>query len=174
MRQGLPGITAALIFALTATSTGAQVVLPPEEGGEVISIGQPPLWKPYGGASLGSYYPGDLSDPTVYANLGMDKDLMNPVVGGLVLGGEAYGGIQGSRIDGGLRMLASIPFLRLGFGVDYNFRDGGLPFILRFAGPVRRGGLFGRGGLLTIDWFPARGLSFNVGVKLPINQTWRG
>jgi hypothetical protein len=174
MRQGLPGIAFALLFALTASPTRAQVVLPPEEGGEVISIGQPPLWKPYGGGSLGSYYPGDLSDATVYANLGMDKDLMNPVVGGLALGGEAYGGIQGSRIDGGLRALASISFLRLGFGVDYNFRDGGLPFILRFSGPVRRGGLFGRGGLLTIDWIPARGNSFNVGVKLPINQPWRG
>ena len=174
MRQGPLGIAFALVFAVTATPTRAQVVLPPEEGGEVISIGQPPLWKPYGGGSLGSYYPGDVSDPTVYANLGMDKDLMNPVVGGLVLGGEAYGGVQGSRIDGGLRAFLSIPFLRLGGGVDWNFRDGGLPFILRFSGPVRRGGLFGRGGLLTIDWIPARGNSFNIGVKLPINQPWRG
>ena len=35
-------------------------------------------------------------------------------------------------------------------------------------------GRLGRGGLLTIDWIPARGNSFNVGVKLPINQPWRG
>ncbi|MFC1530783.1 hypothetical protein ACFL5T_00835 [Gemmatimonadota bacterium] len=174
MRQRLLGIVSALIFAATATPTDAQVGLPPEEGGEVISIGQPPLWKPYGGGTLGSYYPGDASDVTIYADLGVDKDLMNPVVGGLVLGGEAYGGMQGSRIDGGLRALLHIPFLRLGGGVDWNFRDGDLPFFLRFAGPVRRGGLMGRGGLLTIDWIPARGHSFNIGVKLPINQPWRG
>ncbi len=175
MRPACLWKTTALLFAITSVPAQAQqLVLPPEEGGEIISIGQPPLWKPYGGGSLGSYYPGDASDMTAYVDLGVDKDLMNPVVGGLVLGGEAYGGIQGNRIDGGLRVLANIPFLRLGFGVDWNFRDGDLPFLLRFAGPVRRGGLFGRGGLLTIDWLPARGNSFNVGVKLPINQPWRG
>jgi hypothetical protein len=174
MRQRLLGIASALLLAVCAAPTEAQVVLPPEEGGEIISIGQPPLWKPYGGGSLGSYYPGDASDMTAYVDLGVDKDLMNPVVGGLMLGGEVYGGMQGSRIDGGLRALANIPFLRLGFGVDWNFRDGDLPFLLRFAGPVRRGGLLGRGGLLTIDWLPARGNSFNIGVKLPINQPWRG
>jgi hypothetical protein len=174
MRRRLLGIVFVFAFAITAIPVHAQVVLPPEEGGEVISIGQPPLWKPYGGGSLGSYYPGDASDMTAYAKLGIDKDLMNPVVGGLMLGGELYGGVQGSKIDGGLRALASIPFLRLGFGVDWNFRDGDLPFLLRFTGAVRRGGLLGRGGLLTIDWLPARGNSFNIGVKLPINQPWRG
>ena len=136
MRRRLLGLLSACVFAVTAAPIQAQVVLPPEEGGEIISIGQPPLWKPYGGGSLGSYYPGDASDLTAYANLGMDKDLMNPVVGGFVLGGEAYGGIQGSRIDGGMRAFLSIPFLRLGGGVDWNIRDGGLPFILRFAGPA--------------------------------------
>lgn len=89
MRQRLLCIASAVLLVACAAPTEAQVVLPPEEGGEVISIGQPPLWKPYGGGSLGSYYPGDASDMTAYVDLGVDKDLMNPVVGGLVLGGEA-------------------------------------------------------------------------------------
>jgi hypothetical protein len=168
------GFMFALVLLGHVAPGEGQVVLPPEEGGQVISIGQPPLWKPYGGGSLGSYYPGEDSDLTAYAQLGVDKDLMNPVVGGLVFGAEAYGGMQGSRIDGGLRALLHIPFMRLGGGVDWNIRDGDLPFFLRFAGPLRRGGLLGRGGLLTIDWIPARGHSFNIGVKLPIDQPWQG
>jgi hypothetical protein len=167
------GFLYALTLALCSTPLQAQVILPPEEGGEIISIGQPPLWKPYGGGTLGGYYQSDATDLTIYANLGVDKDLMNPVVGGLVFGAEGYGGMRGSEIDGGLRALLHIPFIRLGGGVDWNFRDGDLPFFLRFSGPIRRGGLLGRGGLLTVDWVINR-QSFNVGVKLPIAQPWRG
>ncbi len=173
-RVRLLGIAFALIVANDVAPLRAQVILPPEEGGEIVSIGQPPLWKPYGMGSLGGYYEGDATDLTAYLSLGVDKDLMNPVVGGLVFGAEGYGGMQGNRVDGGLRALLHIPFIRLGGGVDWNFRDGDLPFFLRLSGPLRRGGLLGRGGLLTIDWIPARGNSFNVGVKLPIAQPWRG
>lgn len=170
----LPGLTSAVLFLGAVSAAPGQVVLPPEEGGEIVSIGQPPLWKPYGGGTVGSYRPGDAAEATLYVDLGVDKDLMNPVVGGLVLGGEAYGGLRQGNLDGGLRALLHIPFLRLGGGVDWNIDDGDLPFFLRFAAPVRRGGLLGRGGLLSIDWIPARGHSFNVGVKLPIAQPWRG
>jgi hypothetical protein len=167
-------VLAALLLAPLTQPLSAQVVLPPEEGGEIVSIGQPPIWKPYGGGSLGGYYEGGATDLAVFLDLGVDKDLMNPVTGGLVFGAEGYGGLRGDLIDGGLRVLLHSPFIRLGGGVDWNFRDGDLPFFLRFSGPIRRGGLLGRGGLLTIDWIPARGHSFNVGVKLPIAQPWSG
>ena len=55
-------VVAALLLIFSAPPIHGQVILPPEEGGEIISIGQPPLWKPYGGGSLGSYQPGNAGD----------------------------------------------------------------------------------------------------------------
>lgn len=137
-------------------------------------MGQPSSLKPYGGLSLGGYYEDQASDFTAFLSAGIRKDLLSPIAAVAAVQLEGYGGLRGGDADGGVRALFSIPFIWLSGGVDWNFRDGSLPFLLRASAPIRRGGFPARGGLVTVDWIPARGHSFNVGVELPIGQKWAG
>ena len=170
IRIGVTLLLAAWLFS--ALPAGAQDISP-DDGGTITSLGQPSSLKPYGGLSLGGYYENQASDLTGYLSAGIRKDLLSPVLAVAALQLEGYGGVRGSEIDGGARALFSIPFTRLGFGVDWSFKDGSLPFLMRLSIPFRRGGVITRGGQVTVDWLPARN-SFNVGFNFPIGQKWAG
>ena len=96
---------------------------PPRKGGYTYSLGMPSLYKPYAGFELMGYRPGDDGDLGGFANLGINKDLGNPIVGAAAIGIEGYGGYRGQELDGGGRAVFSIPSLLFGAGVDYNFTD---------------------------------------------------
>jgi hypothetical protein len=162
-------LAASLVSAFPAAAQDVS----PDEGGMITSLGQPSSLKPYGGLSLGGYYEDQASDLTGYLSAGIRKDLLSPVAAVAALQLEGYGGVRGSEVDGGLRALFAIPFIRLGFGVDWSFKDGSVPFLMRLSIPFRRGGVITRGGQVTVDWLPARN-SFNVGFNFPIGQEWAG
>ena len=170
----IQGKLAVLVAAslLSALPAGAQDVSP-DEGGKIASLGQPSWNNPYGGISGGGYYENQASDFTAYLSAGIRKDLLSPVLAVAAVQLEGYGGVRGGEADGGLRALFSIPFIRLGFGVDWSFKDGSLPFLMRLTIPFRRGGVITRGGQLMVDWLPARS-SFNVGFNFPIGSSWAG
>ncbi|MCL7958737.1 MAG: hypothetical protein M8861_00950, partial [marine benthic group bacterium] len=171
MRRSLGKVVAVLL--LTAAPLGAQDNGSPDEGGMITSLGQPSWTNPYGGISGGGYYENQASDFTAYLSAGIRKDLLSPVMAVAAIQLEGYGGVRGGEADGGLRALFSIPFIRLGFGADWSFKDGSIPFLMRLAIPFRRGGIITRGGQMTVDWLPARS-SFNVGFNFPIGSRWAG
>jgi hypothetical protein len=147
---------------------------PPDEGGFIESMGQPPRLMPYVGLGAGAYRPsGDRIDPTGTLTLGVFRNLMSPVTA-VGVAAEGYIGARGASLDGGVRALLSIRPLRFGVGVDFNIRDKEPDLLLSFLHPLRRGGLFGLGGRLRIDYLPTRGHSFNVGFTVPLLQPWMG
>ena len=65
---------------------------PPRKGGYTYSLGMPSLYKPYAGFELMGYRPGDNGDLGGFANLGINKDLGNPIVGAAaIVGLRAFG-----------------------------------------------------------------------------------
>lgn len=168
------GAVLVLITALAAPAAAGAQDVSPHRGGVITSLGQPSSLNPYGAFSLGGYFEGQASDLTAYLSAGIRRDLVSPVAAAAALHIEGYGGVRGSEVDGGARALFAIPFIRLGFGVDWNFRDGTVPFMTRLSIPFRRGGLIRRGGHVTVDWIPARGNSFNVALSVPIGRRWVG
>lgn len=143
----------------------------------VVSMGQPPRWFPYAGATLGL---NELSEETSVggtAFLGVQRPLMNPITGGPTLAVEGYlGGAGGaiSGVDGGFRAAVALPILFSQYGVDWNLRVERAQFFLSVIFPPVRGGLFGRGGQFRIDWIPARDQTVQLGVTMPVGQRWAG
>ena len=164
----------ALALLALFSSTGAPVSAqrydrPPEQGGEVLQLGMPPIWKGNAGATFGWYSPRDSSLLNVLFHAGLTRDLLSPVAGVAALGVEGYAGYRGNRsADGGARALFSIPALRFTTGVDYNIPDNDFSAILRLELATRRGGIFGRGTMLRLEWVPGRGNTFAVGVNAPL------
>ena len=158
-----------LIVLAPATESLAQV-RPPERGGMVKSMGQPPTFKWFGGVEVGSYRRDDNKDVVGYATLALYKDLLSPVTSIFGVWGEGYVGLRRDALDGGGRLMFVSPALRLGAGVDVNIDDNKGDFILSLMHPIRRGGLTGKGDFLRIDWIPDRGNSFNIGVTVPLGQ----
>lgn len=142
------------------------------DGGRIESMGLPPLWKPYAGAMLDL----DFQDGTeVGGELlgGVYRDLTNPVIG-LGAAGEVYGRVVGGDADGGARLMGVVGPFGLKLGGDVSFTEGDVDFLLSLDVPLRRGGLFGRGDFLRIDYFPGRDHSVNVGLTIPLGQPWMG
>ncbi|MBW2172313.1 MAG: hypothetical protein JRF69_10110 [Deltaproteobacteria bacterium] len=104
---------------------------------------------------------------------GIYRHLKNPNMG-LGIAGEGYAGGVADEFDSGLRFMGSLKLLFLQAGVDYSFRHEKTDFILSLAFPPKRGGLFGRGGNLRIDWLPGRDNSFNFGITIPIGDPYLG
>ncbi|HSH74131.1 MAG TPA: hypothetical protein VLA09_00390, partial [Longimicrobiales bacterium] len=156
----------------------AQDVLPPNRGGFTQSLGVPPLWRWAAGFSAGVHGSDD-SKVTAYGNVGLYRDLLNPMTASLGALGEAYlgtrGTLSGARgMDGGGRVSLFSPAARVAFGADYNAQDKELDFFLSLIHPFQRGGILVRGGSLRIDYIPGRGHSLNVGVRLPLGQPFIG
>jgi hypothetical protein len=163
-----------LIVVALAVPAAADEPLAPDEGGRVESMGQPPRIFPYAGLAAGAYRPsGDRIDPTGSLTLGAFYNVLSPVAS-LGLAAEGYVGARGTSVDGGFRGLLSLRPLRFGVGVDYNIRDNDPDLLLSFLHPLRRGGPFGLGGRLRIDYLPTRGHTFQVGFAIPLFQPWMG
>jgi len=130
-------------------------------------MGQPAIWKTYGGASYS--FEGGARNGGAAAYLGLYKDLL-PSVAGIGLSGEAYasGSSDGSAV--GFRALADLRGLMVKAGLDYSGRTGSADWILSFCAPFRRGGLLGHGSQLRVDWIPGRGNTWQVGVLFPFER----
>ena len=59
---------------------------PPRKGGYTYSLGMPSLYKPYAGFEMQSYSTAELGELGGLLNLGINKDLGNPIVGAAALG----------------------------------------------------------------------------------------
>jgi hypothetical protein len=143
---------------------------PPEEGGITQSLGQPPRLKWYGGFGLGMYLDGDEETFLGLLELRAFKNIGSPVAGMLGVSAEAYGGLRRDSLDGGFRVLGESPYLGTAVGADYNIRDNAVDALISFFLPPGRGGLFGTGGLLRINWYPWKGHTFTVGFSFPLRQ----
>ncbi|MFV1987483.1 MAG: hypothetical protein ACC682_09375 [Gemmatimonadota bacterium] len=182
------GVFGALVgvamLAIQAATLAAQAATPPprtsidpDQGGLIKSMGQPPIWKPYLSLVGGSYaLPEKAREFVSYAEVGVFRDIGTPIAGIAGYAFEAYvGGRSGDGgVDGGARALFQSPFLRLGLGVDYNFRDTRPDLLVRLNVPVHRGGLIFPGGSLQLNWLPTRSHSWHVGLEVPVGQPWRG
>jgi hypothetical protein len=140
----------------------------PESGGHTYSLGMPPIWKGYGGIEVQWVRPGDQAQASGLLNLGLFKNLGSPVVGLAAIGAEGYGGVRASEFDWGARANLSIPLLNLGFGADYNHIDDKISFLMQLDVPIRRGGIVGRGSLLSVRWLPGRGNTLSAGFTFPL------
>lgn len=130
------------------------------------SMGQPPIWKAYGGA----YYAFESAQGRgAAAYLGLYKDLL-PSVAGIGLSGEAYARGSSDGSAAGFRALADLRGLMLKAGLDYDVRTRSTDWILSFNAPFRRGGLLGHGSYLRVDWIPGRGNTWQVGVLFPFER----
>jgi hypothetical protein len=168
------GLALLLFGVALAAPAVAEDGVPPDEGGLVQSMGQPPRFMPYAGLGVGAYRPADDdTDVTGRLTLGLFKNLLGPVVS-IGLAGEGYVGARGASIDGGIRGLVSLRPLRFGVGIDYNIPDNSPDLLLSFLHPLRRGGPFGLGGRLRVDYLPTRDHGFQVGFVVPLGQSWMG
>ncbi len=140
-------------------------------------MGQPSRWWPYTGAFFSL---NEMSAETAVggtALLGVQRPLMNPLTGGPTLALEGYVGGAGasiSGVDGGFRAAMAVPILFTQFGVDWNLRVDRAQFFMSVVFPPIRGGLFGSGGQLRVDWIPARDQTVQLGFTLPVGQPWIG
>ena len=140
----------------------------------VYSIGQPPIWRQQLTAQGTAYSQGDRSGATL--SYGVFHSLtkppiqaLNPVIG--LIGGtfEGYGTIGGgSTADAGVRAMATSRLLATSVGADWDMRSGRINTVLSWQTAIRRGGLFGHGSMLRVDWIPAREQTVRVGLTAPI------
>jgi hypothetical protein len=140
-------------------------------------MGQPPRWFPYAGASLALNQLSGESAVGGTALLGVQRPLMNPLTGGPALALEGYVGGAGapiSGLDGGFRAAVAIPILFTQLGVDWNLRVDRAQFFMSMIFPPIRGGLFGTGGQVRVDWVPARDQTVQLGLTFPLGQPWAG
>jgi hypothetical protein len=135
------------------------------------SMGQPSKWGFY--LAPMAVYDGELDKWGGQLTGGLWRYLMNPNFG-IGLAGEGYLGAVDSRTDSGVRALAGVKMFFLQAGIDYSFRNDDLDAIIRLEFPLRRGGLFGRGGKFRVDWLPGRDNSFNLGLTFPFGQPYKG
>ena len=161
-------VTSALALALFPATAVAQADPPalhlPEE---VKSMGQPPLFKPYVAGEVSWIRKGEEGTGGLGV-VGVYKDLILPVSGGLGISAEGYLGGASGQWDGGARLFATSRVLFLNLGVDYNAQLERADFIVGFNPYFRRGGLFGLGGNFRIEWIPGRNNSWNFGFQIPL------
>lgn len=166
----VPLLVALLSAAPAAAQTESTRDRPPSQGGEVYQLGMPPVWKGQAGGTSGGYRPGtSAGELTLQLQAGIFRDLGSPVMGIAALGVEAYGGLRGDdELDGGARALFSIPSIHFTTGADYNVRDAAFSWLLRLELPIRRGGIFGGGSQLRLDYLPSFDHTFALGVSVPL------
>ncbi len=139
----------------------------PSDGGTTFSLGQPDKWQ--GSAGISSGIERRDGDPTavVEARAGLYYEMASRVLGLAGAQLEGYGGMLDTRLNGGLRLRAVSPFLRLGVGVDYSGLDHRLRPLVSVLHPVRRGGVFHDGSVLRLDYRGAPQRMFTIGIDAP-------
>ena len=152
----------------------AQTPRAPEFGGRTVSLGQPLRWRWQAGLAAGPHFEGPGTDFMARAVGGVYHAPLNPIIGLVELGMEAYIGTRDRQADGGVRAIVQVPYASAGVGADYNLAAGRLDFLVTSHTPVRRGGLITRGSLLRFDWYPLRSHSFTLGVSVPLGDRLAG
>ncbi|HEX5818393.1 MAG TPA: hypothetical protein VFY20_05935, partial [Gemmatimonadales bacterium] len=142
-----------LLAGALAGSLRAQDSLPPFEGGLTTSLGQPARHNWHAGGTFGvDWREDEESAIAAYGLFGGTLPIGPRLTNVLALTGEAYGGVRGSLLDGGVRALMQVPVLRLGVGVDYNVREHRVGFLAAATVPVRRGGILGGGSMFRLEY----------------------
>ena len=95
---------------LTTRAACAQALRTPDGGGRTASLGQPRRFRWQAGLSAGAFFAHSPADLIVRAQGGVYHAPLNPVAKVAELGMEAYFGARGSRVDGGIRAVAEVPF----------------------------------------------------------------
>lgn len=139
----------------------------------ITSLGQPPIYKPYLAGSLSWVRDTDPARVGGDFTAGIYRDLLNPLVGYFGIAVEGNVG-WADEWSGGVRVLGRTPALALGIGVEHRFGEGGVDLFVSFTPPLLRGGPFGHGGALRVDWIPARDHSWRFGLTVPVAQPWMG
>jgi len=173
-RAAYPATALAAILQLGSPPAFAQLVRPPESGGQITSIGQPKRYRFLAGLSSGLWTEQPGSALMVRAEGGVSRHLMSPVVGLMEAGVEGFVGLRGTEGDGGLRAMLNVPYFGLGVGAEYNVPDAHLNFVVGSTTPVRRGGIIRPGGMLRINWYPMESHGFTIGFLLPIGDPLAG
>jgi hypothetical protein len=137
-------------------------------------MGFPPTWKPSAGAMLDWDRRGPGSELGAELHASIYRDLLNPATAALGWAGEGYVRYVGEEPDGGIRLFLASPAAELQLGVDYSFGENQVDFVLSLTPAFRRGGLFGVGDHLRIDWYPERDHSFMFGIGVPLGQPYMG
>ncbi len=141
-RQRVPAVPllcTALLWALPGRGV-AQIDRLPEQGGRIVSLGQPPAFHWHAGLGTGFSLQGHRpSPPALQLYVGGTHALLNPVASLANVGLEAYVGGRTAGLDGGGRAMLRIPYILSGVGIDYSVRDGKVEPLLTIYGPVRRG-----------------------------------
>jgi phosphatidylserine/phosphatidylglycerophosphate/cardiolipin synthase-like enzyme len=164
----------AVLLLVLSVSVHAQNPMLPDQGEYIKSMSFPPVWKPHFSLAMVADRQSGQGNIGAEINLGLYRDLMNPTYGALGIVGEAYIEAVDNIGDGGLRLMGESRFFMLKMGADYSFRNEEFDFLVSFAFPPHRGGLFNRGGQIRVDWFPGRDHSFNIGFEIPIAQPYAG
>lgn len=168
--------TAFWCLLLSGPSLFGQEV-PPADGGVTHSLGQPRVWKGTAGAATGWLVRNRDARTVTEARFGLFRDLLNPVIGVAGLHVEGYAGARDTRIDGGARIRFVSPFARFAVGADHNLVDHRTKLLLSVFNSGRRGGLFGDGSILRLDYIPGRehyvalGIEKPVGRRIPMGRT---
>jgi phosphatidylserine/phosphatidylglycerophosphate/cardiolipin synthase-like enzyme len=153
-----------LLIAMTAAAPLSAQLPVPSEGGRTVSLGQPAAWK--GTATAGV---ARSDGPRLVAAAGLQRDLINPMLSLVAVHGEAYADVGDGPAGAGLRGRLLSPSGRLGAGLDYRATDGRADFLLSTFHPLRRGGVFGDGSLLRVDYVPARN-SVTLAIDKPVRR----
>ncbi len=154
--------------------TIAETVESPAKGEMVESMSFTKKWMPRLGMSYVLDRSGEEKHGGGELNLSVYTDILNPNLGALGAVLEAYGGQSGGESRSGFRLMGAMKFFMFQVGGDYSISDKKWSTIWSFQFPLRRGGIFGRGGDVRVDWFPGRGHSFSFGINMPIGQPYKG
>ena len=142
---------------------------PPWKGGLTHSLGQPARTYPFLAPMVGVQR---AEDGRVFSGRllgGLYRPVTNPLVGLLGINGEAYVGLRDLQFEGGARLMLASNILRFAGGLDLNGRSGDVHAILSASIPVRRGGIFGSGSMLRVDWLPSRS-QLEMGISVPLHR----
>ena len=163
-------VSAGVLWTIVAPRAAAQAapsVRFPSDGGTTFSLGQPGKWLAGGGVATGIERRDGNPQAVSEVRAGLYYEMVSRVLG---IGGiqtEAYSGMLSTRLNGGVRVRAVSPFLRLGLGVDFSGVDHQWRSLISLSHPLRRGGLFHDGSMLRIDYRAGPERMLTVGVEAP-------
>ena len=161
----------ALVTTVASPPAAAQVPPGAAEIPSITSMGQPPRWQPYTSAVATIARHNDAVGGLL---IGLFHPRGSPINGLFGLSSEAYLLSAPAGPTGGLRLLGVTQAINLGYGVDWDARENNYAFMLSVNTAIRRGGIFGRGTTLRVDWIPSRGDAVDVGITLPLGQRYAG
>jgi len=112
---------------------------------------------------------------TVFALCALSMSLTSLIAMRLLFGvaGEAYATVD-PGVQPGARLLATSRVFGLAAGADWDARSRELDAVFSFQTALRRGGLFGHGTMVRVDWLPGRKDALSLGLVVPVAQPWAG